>query len=185
MDNIVRCEKGHFYNSSEYRTCPYCQKNTVNPTDSARYAKIAKTISSDTPEKEPQQVDEIGATIGYYDNVGVVEPVTGWLVCIEGSQKGKDFRLCAGRNYIGRSVDMDICLADDPRVSRSKHAIVIFDPVSQTTLCQAGESRELFYLNGKVVTDTVELKQGDILQAGNSKLVFVPFCGTVHTWEQA
>ena len=38
-------------------------------------------------------------------------------------------------------------------------------------------------MNDAVVTDTVELRQGDILTIGRSKLMFVPFCGALHSWE--
>ena len=29
----------------------------------------------------------------------------------------------------------------------------------------------------------LELRQGDILTIGRSKLMFVPFCGALHSWE--
>jgi len=179
MSTLSRCEKGHFYDSDKYRTCPFCNQTSVDNT---------------TPINPPKPDDFSGSmldsehTVGLWDieNTNtIVKPVVGWLVSIEGTTCGKDFRLCAGRNYVGRSQDMDIVLDDDNAVSRSKHAIIIFDPVSQTALCQAGESRELFYLNGKVVTDTVEMKKGDILTIGRTKLIFVPFSGDVFTWDAA
>ena len=183
MENLVRCPNGHFYDSREFRTCPYCNQHTVAGTMPVTPVDSLKTTPMKPTSPEKPQADDIGKTIGAYAEIGETAPVTGWLVCIEGTQTGKDFRLCAGRNYIGRNAEMDVCLADDPRVSRNRHAIIIFDPASQTTFCQAGESRELFYHNGKVVTDTQEIHQGDTLQIGGSKLVFVPFCGTIHNWE--
>ncbi len=174
MANLTRCANGHFYDAAKYRTCPYCDQATVNtPTTPLEPPKkiIPENLGSET----------VGATIGYYDEV-LSSPVVGWLVAIAGPHTGKDFRLCSGRNYIGRGADMDIVLADDPMVSRQKHAIVVFDPVSQRTLCQAGESRELFYRNGEVVTDTVTLTRGDIITIGKTQLMFVSFCGDLHTW---
>lgn len=182
MENLIKCPNGHFYNSDEYRACPYCQQSTIPGTiPNGGHKRYENEAGPTIPDFPPE---DIGVTIGVYDGVSKVSPVTGWLVCIEGTQKGRDFRLCAGRNYIGRGTDMDICLEGDSRVSRSRHAIVIFDPRSQTTLCQAGDSRELFYHNEKVVTNTAELQQGDILQTGDSKLIFVSFCGSLHTWEE-
>lgn len=176
MATLTRCANGHFFDSSKYRTCPYCDQSTGGGDTTP--LEPAKVVIN----PEPQVIRSEGETVGFYDEVIKFAPVVGWLVSIEGSTCGKDFRLCSGKNYVGRSQSMDVVLEDDNYVSRDKHAIIVFDPVSQKTLCQAGESRELFYLNGNVVTDTVELQRGDILTIGKTKLKFVPFCGDLHNW---
>lgn len=173
MANLTRCANGHFYDADKNRSCPYCNQATAD-----------RTTTPLTPPRDHIKPEDTGETVGFYNGM-TTEPVVGWLVSIEGSTVGKDFRLCSGRNYIGRGKDMDIVLEGDDKVSRNKHAIVLFDPKSQKTLCQTGESRELFYLNDDVVTGTVELKQGDIITIGATKLMFVPFCGNLHTWNTA
>lgn len=177
MSTLTRCENGHFYDSEKHRTCPYCAMQTGRVGETVPVPGLG---SSPKPPVKPEP-ENIGETVGYYSAMPS-KPVVGWLVIIEGAGEGMDFRLCSGRNYIGRGEGMDVRLKDDPMVSRNKHAIVVFDPVSQRTLCQAGESRELFYCNNEVVMDTVELKQGDILTIGKTKLMYVPFCGALHTW---
>lgn len=177
MANLTRCANGHFYDADKHRTCPYCEQATAG----------GATIPLNPPKPPMPHTpipEDTGETIGFYDEMAT-KPVVGWLVSIEGSTTGKDFRLCSGRNYIGRGSDMDIVLEGDKKVSRHRHAIVLFDPKSQKTLCQAGESRELFYLNNDVVTGTVELKKGDVITIGDTKLMFVPFCGELHTWNTA
>ncbi len=178
MANLTRCSKQHFYDSEKYRTCPYCAQTqeSQTPTESMHSSPDPLFSRTNIP------TDDLAKTIGYYDSMRN-EPVIGWLIAIDGAAIGKDYRLHTGRNYIGRDANMDVVLESDNAVSRNKHAIIIFDPVSQTTLCQSGESRELFYLNGKVVTDTVKLNKGDILTVGKTKLMFVPFCGELHSWE--
>ena len=57
-----------------------------------------------------------------------MDPVVGWLVCLAGPDRGKDFRLHAEKNFIGRAPNMDVCVAGDETVSRERHAMVIFDP---------------------------------------------------------
>ena len=176
MANLTRCANGHFYDADKHRTCPYCERATAG--------------GATTPLEPPKVIikssvaEDTGETVGFYNEM-TTKPVVGWLVSIEGTTAGKDFRLCSGRNYIGRGKDMDIVLEGDNKVSRNKHAIVLFDPRSQKTLCQAGESRELFYLNDNVVAGTVILKRGDIITIGDTKLMFVPFCGDLHTWNTA
>lgn len=202
MANLTKCANGHFFDADKNRTCPYCEKpssggdttplpqndggtnNGIIFENAANRDPLLKSTSQLNAPNARSTAMDTGETVGFYSDMKV-SPVVGWLVSIEGSTKGKDFRLISGRNYIGRQSSMDIVLDGDNKVSRSKHAVVLFDPKSQKTLCHAGESRELFYLNDNVVTETVELKQGDIITVGDTKLMFVPFCGALHTWNTA
>lgn len=109
-------------------------------------------------------------------------PVVGWLVCTDGVNKGADYRLHQGRNFIGRSTEMDVCIMGDNTVSRSSHAIVVYDPRGNVYLAQPGSSKELFYINDSLVLNPVELKAMDILSLGDTKLMFVPLCGEKFHW---
>ena len=109
-------------------------------------------------------------------------PVVGWLVCTGGVNKGADYRLHQGRNFIGRSSEMDICITGDNTVSRSSHAVVVYDPRGNVYLAQPGSSKELFYINDNLVLNPVELKAMDILSLGDTKLMFVPLCGEKFHW---
>jgi len=109
-------------------------------------------------------------------------PVVGWLVCTEGVNKGADYRLHQGRNFIGRSVEMDVCILGDNTVSRSSHAVVVYDPRGNVYLAQPGSSKELFYINDNLVLNPIELKAMDILSIGDTKLMFVPLCGENFHW---
>ena len=118
-------------------------------------------------------------------NVGATEksaPVVGWLVCTEGVNKGTDYRLHQGRNFVGRSSEMDVCILGDNTVSRSSHAIVVYDPRSNVYLAQPGSSKELFYVNDKLVLNPIELKAMDQLSIGDTKLMFVPLCSEKFHW---
>ena len=96
---------------------------------------------------------------------------------------GKAFELKNGKNFIGRSHNMDIVLQGDANVSRERHAIVTYEPKGRIFFAQPGESRELFYVNGQVVLMNVELHDRDVLNVGNTKLMFVPFCGPDFSWD--
>ena len=50
------------------------------------------------------------------------QDVVGWIVCLNGALRGRDFRLVTGRNVIGTAADCDIVLTD-PYLS-SKHVVV-------------------------------------------------------------
>lgn len=131
---------------------------------------------------QPDNLDDEGVTIRFESDQGV-EPVVGWLVCIEGKYYGQSFILKTGRNFIGRGHGMDIVLAKDNSVSRDKHAIVLYEPKKREFLAQPGESRSLFYLNDEVVLMTEKLKLGDVLTLGDTKLRFVPCCGVDFGWD--
>ena len=78
---------------------------------------------------------------------------------------------------------MDVVLHGDNSISRERHAIVLYEPKRREFIAQAGESRELFYLNDEVVLNPVRLKQYDILTIGNTRLMFFPCCGENFSWD--
>lgn len=73
--------------------------------------------------------DEDGKTIGIYSGARGNDYVTGWLVCLKGPEKGRDYRLHHGFNRVGRGLGMDVAIMDDPAVSRDCHCSVVYDGV--------------------------------------------------------
>jgi hypothetical protein len=49
-------------------------------------------------------------------------------------------------------------------------------------LAQPGSSKELFYVNDKLVLNPIELKAMDQLSIGDTKLMFVPLCSEKFHW---
>lgn len=127
--------------------------------------------------------DDQEKTVSYYKSVIGAEPIVGWLVCVEGNHFGEDFKLRAGKNFIGRASNMDVCLSGDASVSRERHAVVLYDPNNNIFLVQSGDSKELSYHNEKLVLSPVELHPYDLLKIGSTKLMFVPFCSDKFTWK--
>ena len=112
-----------------------------------------------------------------------VDPVVGWLVCIKGPDRGRDYQIRSEKNSIGRSDSMDICISGDETISRADHAFVVYDPKKNTTRIQAGMSRGLIYLKGNEIVSSEVLKAYDQIEMGESVFVFVPFCGENFQWE--
>lgn len=131
--------------------------------------------------------DDEGKTVSYYDRKiqepVLGEPVVGWLVCTKGKYFGQSFTLKSGRNFIGRSRSMDVALEGEPSVSRDRHAVVIYEPKGRLFIAQPGDSRELFYVNDKVVLDNVVLKPRDELSIGKIHLMLIPCCTKEFAWE--
>lgn len=191
--NLTRCENGHFYDAERFDSCPHCNQaslSTVLQDDDGNkeytmplnpqpeVGNGLKNLVSEVKETE----DGSQATIGYFGAVPT-EPVVGWLVAIAGSSFGQDFKLKSGRNFIGRSTEMDVALTGDSSISRQKHAIILYEPRSNIFLVQPGDAKELFYLNDKVVLTATEINAYDILSLGGTKLLFIPLCTDKFNWD--
>ncbi len=112
-------------------------------------------------------------------------PVVGWLVCTEGCCYGMSFNIYSGRNTIGRNLQNDICLEGDPLVSREKHAEIVYSPESRIFYAYAGDSHGLLYVNDELILESTVLNDRDMLEIGQNKLVFVPFCTKSFAWNMS
>ena len=192
--NLQKCENGHFYDAEKYQSCPHCQQlqddvKTVGmwPTE-PKNSEVFQ--SNDTPLSQmptmPQNIyapsDDQKTVSIFQSKLGGAQPVTGWLVCIKGSNFGQSYVLHDGKNFIGRGEDMDVCIRGDMAVARKIHASVIFEPKSSVFYAQPGESHELFYINDQVVLNSEVLKSHDVITLGETSLLFVPLCGPDFKW---
>lgn len=131
----------------------------------------------------PAEMKNEEKTVSLFQSKTGIDPTAGWLVCIEGEDFGGSFTIKSGRNFIGRAANMDIVLRGDNSISREKHAIILYEPKRREFIAQAGESRELFYVNDDVVLNPIRLKQYDILSIGSTRLMFFPCCGEKFSWD--
>lgn len=185
--NLTRCDNGHFYDAERFSECPHCNQTAISTVlqdedgGSLYTAPLTDPVSPPIIE-DTLPVDDAQKTIGYFGEM-VTEPVVGWLVAISGVHFGEDFKLKSGRNFIGRSTEMDIALTGDSSISREKHAIVLYEPRGNSFLVQPGDAKELFYLNDKVVLTATEISAYDILSLGETKLLFIPCCSDKFNWD--
>lgn len=130
------------------------------------------------------QMDDINATEPLFVNqIHGFSPVVGWLVCTDGPDRGRDYRIHAGYNSIGRASHMDICITGDLKISREKHAMIAFDPDEKLFYFGPVDGKNLVKLNNKLVMMPKELHAYDVLMIGSSQFAFVPFCGEKFSWE--
>lgn len=200
--NLIICPNGHYYDADKYQSCPHCNNyggvSTTIPADTDD-GGIPVTVPMDQPTDIPKPTipstepmssilpdnddkSDIQKTVGFYEQDMGMEPVVGWLVCVEGKHKGKDYRLTSGRNFIGRSQKMDVVIEGDPSVSREAHAVVIYEPKGNIYMIQPGVSKELSYLNDQVVLEAKAIKVNDVITVGATKLMFIPCCSSKFQW---
>lgn len=200
---LTRCNNGHFYDADKYTTCPHCSNAStdpgvtqpagggVRPVDNGKTEPInpnpnrsGQTQPGNNGGGLKDQVDDVQKTVGIFNTKkGGTEPVAGWLVCTEGPHFGEDFRIKMGKNFVGRLANMDVVLSKDSAVSREKHLIVVYEPKGNMFIVQSGESKELSYLNDKVILSPQELNAYDVITLGSSKLLFVPLCNENFKWD--
>ncbi len=186
IKRLVRCENGHFYDSARHTVCPHCNNTKVPDVTvfmrSPEEDEKEKSSQIFTPHAETDTSDYSEHTVHYFQKSIGADPVVGWLVCTEGVHRGEDFKIIAGRNFIGRSGTMDISLSADKTVSRDKHAILTYDPRSNMFIIQPGDSSKHCYLNNQPLTFPAQLNARDRITLGATQLVFVPFCTPDFNW---
>ena len=142
-----------------------------------------------TPNPNPTPVQEYDATqpvrsfinpIGH--QTSPMLPVVGWLVCIDGPSKGRDYRIHSQNNFIGRSRSMDICIEGDNTISSERSAVLSYDDMNRIFYFAPGQSLNLVRLNGNALMMPMELHAYDELTIGKTKLLFVPLCGERFDW---
>ncbi len=133
---------------------------------------------------QKSSMDDYGPTMpGAVNNVEGFDPIVGWLVCVKGPNRGKDYRLHSGTNFIGRSKEMDVCIEHDQTISKRNAAMLTYDDRSKMFFIQKGEVRNLMYLNGKPALSVVDIHKFDRIEIGATELVFIPLCGEEFNWQ--
>lgn len=179
MDSMTRCNNGHYYDPKKHSSCPYCG---VQNLDIDIQKTMAKKVSSPSGRSAPAGGED--KTVGMFHKKMGIDPVVGWLVAVEGPEKGNDYRITAERNFIGRSENMDVSIPGDESISRDNHAIVSYNPKNNSFRLFPGESRGLVYLNEEEVITPVQLEAYDLIEIGETKLKFVPFCSDLFRWKE-
>lgn len=166
---LTKCPDGHLFSSRQYgHICPYCSK-VVNLNES-------KNNGFDDPRGD---YNDTTAFMGHYE---VMDPVTGWLVCIDGPSKGRDYRILKEKNFIGRADGMDIQVLGDNKIAKRNHAIIVYEPKTKKTMLLPGDAQGLVYKNHETIYVPTELTGYDTIEIGNSVFVFAPLCGENFEW---
>ena len=131
---------------------------------------------------EPVREDD-QRTVSFYSGARGNDYVTGWLVCVEGPEKGRDYRLHHGFNRIGRDMEMDVQVMDDLAVSRKNHCSVVYDEKGRT-FSVVPSPGSLTYYGDQLLEKARPLEAGDEIRMGESSFVFIPFCGKDRVWER-
>jgi hypothetical protein len=159
---LGECTNRHLYNRDKHGdTCPIC----------GLVARKSK--------ENDMTAEEIEAMLKVPED----EYVCGWLVCIEGVNKGLSYPIHMGKNFIGSGDDMDIQIQGDDKVDQYRHAILAFDEKTQQITLLPGESLSLVFLENVAVYAPKTLEANAKIELGDSQFMFTPFCGDSYQWK--
>jgi hypothetical protein len=191
-----KCDRGHYYDASLHAECPYCNKTgeDIGRTMALGMdnlgignAGVTQPLASEKTrplfEAVNNAADE-GRTVALIQTDIGIDPVVGWLICVEGKERGRDYRIHTDNNYIGRSEKMDICLRGDETISRENQAIITYDAQEKKYYLSPGDGRSIVRVNNKAIFQTMPLDAYDRVMIGKTQLLFLPLCGDKFEWEK-
>ncbi len=139
------------------------------------------------PEKDEPDTD---VTVVDLPSNAKIDPAVGWLVCIEGVDKGRSFRLVKGNNPIGRSGNLKkyaVSLTDQSISRKGACGVIVYNERSNQFFITPGELTTNInpYLNEEILLSPRKLMAKDILEIAGDVLIFVPFCSEKFKWNFA
>ena len=194
---MQQCPNGHLYDDERNSSCPYCSPiNDVGVTvplgapEPVAEDKFPQTMPIDGNNFTPGTgVGEIPPTMEVKDEFKptqyideAVNEVKGWLVCLEGSKRGKDFPIHGEKNTIGRGSENNIKLDFDDAISKGENATISYDARNNKFFIAPGNSKNNIYVNNQLLMMPVELKDYDVIELGNTKMIFRSLCNEAFNW---
>ena len=199
------CSAGHVYDADQFASCPYCNRNTraiqfgataapagygattapagYGAAPAGRDDTIGQTVMPEAIRRRMEQ-ERDNRTVGEFKRKLGYEPVVGWLVCVEGPEVGKDYRLFGRINSIGRAEGNDVVLAQEHTVSQKNHVRLAYDAKHNNFQLIPGEGTNVTYLNDEPLYVPQKLNACDVLEMGDTKLIFVPLCSERFRWPE-
>ena len=165
------------------RTAPLSGTPVTAPQKTAPLSGAPAPAPTAPPPGHGISVTDAGKTLGLMQEKMGFDPVVGWLVCTEGPSRGKSYTIRGGINSIGRSDRMDITITGDRTISQENHARLSYSSKNNRFHLLPGDGRNIVYLNGDEVFSPMPLKAYDLIDFGDTKLLFIPLCGEQFTWK--
>ena len=175
------------------KTAPLSGISATAPQKTAPLSGVSVTAPQKTmpprgyePGPAPAGVSVTAAskTVGMMQSQMGFDPVVGWLACVAGPSRGKSYTIRGGINAIGRGDRMDIVITGDLKISSENHAKISYSDKHNRFNLLPGDGRNIIYLNDEEVFSPMPLKAYDLIDFGETKLLFIPLCGERFTWQK-
>jgi hypothetical protein len=157
------CQNGHQMEDT-WTDCPYCARTGYLGASLGALGKTRPETDATRPESpafDPRKTVPL-STIKR-------PPVVGWLVAMDGAQKGEDFRLREGKNAIGSAEGSEVILRD--QAVSSKHASISYRDGKFVITDLDSTNGTFLNLETEPLART-ELKDNDLIRVGETTLKF-------------
>jgi len=159
-----------------WELCPYCQRTGYQSPRGADSAgktrlemdKVMEPAIQAGPTGSAPMLPAPRKTVLLSD-VARKTALVGWLVAIDGDQKGEDFRLRDGQNTLGSAPDSDVVLHD--QTISAKHASIRYKD-GKFFLSDLDSSNGTFINGLEECVARVELNDSDTFRIGGVTLKF-------------
>ncbi len=146
-------------------------------------ANKTRLMGFDTSDGRSELFDEEAAEKA---ETGRCQFPVGFVFVTKGPGLGESFAIRTGMSQIGRGEDQAIRLDfGDQAISRANHAAIVYDPKEHTYLLGHGGKANIVRLNGTPVVSTSDLKDGDVIELGETAMRFVGICSNDFNWDMA
>jgi hypothetical protein len=157
-----------------WELCPYCQRTGYQSPRGAEAAgktrlEVDSILQARSSAPVPAPAPLAPRKTVLLSDVARKTALVGWLVAMDGDQKGEDFRLRDGQNTLGSAPDSDIVLHD--RTISAKHASVRHKD-GKFFLSDLDSTNGTFVNGLEECVARVELNDSDMLRVGAVTLKF-------------
>lgn len=146
----------------------------------------SQTGSQNSYQPSVRQTPQAGKTQIFYSKSFSSEPIGGWLVCVMGNDKGKAFRVSAGKDTIGRSDTKKYKInISDEKISRSNPiGTISYVPDQHQFYFVSDPTGNLTpYVNGVPILTQIVLNDYDEIRIGSTVMLFRAFCSEKVNWD--
>lgn len=107
--------------------------------------------------------------------------VVGWLIGLNGANRGESFPVRMGRNVLGRDSRSDIVVNDDQ--ASAHHADLVFRPEERRFILMDHNSTNGTYVNEMEIEPRRDLAGEDVIRIGSQKFLFMPLIHDGFYWD--
>jgi len=166
---LTKCPNDHYYNADKFPYCPHC----INAQ-----GIVSEDYSSDQKKIPTEKI----APLSPYEETFYEKLTVGWLVCLMGSNRGQSYPIFNTTNHIGRNSNMDIIIKNEKTISREDHAVIEYHTDDNTFSISTGNSTNPTLINDTVILNKSDVKNRDIIQLGECRLMLIILCDGSFSW---
>jgi hypothetical protein len=146
-----------------------------------------KTVLSRGGQQDDRTQIAIGRRLEDDNDAAMDDPVTGWLVVVQGPGQGRSATVGAGMNTIGRSEDERISLPfGDMQISAKDHLRIIYDDQARSFMVIPGTGKNISRIGGQIIAMPMPLENYATIHLSKNTVVrFAAFCTESFDWSEA